>query len=195
VLPQRQPVLLAKQLSSLDVLSRGRLLVGIGVGYVEAELNALGASMADRAARTDEYLAAMRALWTGAPFEGRFVAFHDVVQRPEPVQRPHPPIVVAGHSRAAFRRAVTSGNEWYGFHLTVEEAAELIAGLREVEARTQRPLDLGELRITITPTPGPIDRDTVRRFADLGVHRLVVQPESTEGPAMERLIASVAHAD
>src|SRR5262249_757802 len=76
VLPQRQPVLLAKQLSTIDVLSNGRLMVGIGVGYLEPELQALGASLADRGARTDEYLAALRAIWDeSAPsFSGRFVS-------------------------------------------------------------------------------------------------------------------------
>src|SRR5262252_6060372 len=117
VLPQRQPVLLAKQLASVDLLSGGRLTVGIGVGYVEAELRALGASLADRGARTDEYLAAMRALWAEpAPaFAGRFASFEGVVQRPRPVQQPHPPIVIGGHSPAALRRAIVSGNGWYGW--------------------------------------------------------------------------------
>src|SRR5207249_633356 len=123
VLPQRQPVLLAKQVSSLDFLAKGRLTVGVGVGYVEVELRALGASLADRGARTDEYLAAMRTLWTEpAPsFDGRFVSFAGVFQRPWPVQRPHPPIVVGGHSEAAYRRALMVGNGWYGVFLDVEQ--------------------------------------------------------------------------
>jgi probable F420-dependent oxidoreductase len=122
VLPQRQPVLLAKQLTSIDALSRGRLIVGIGVGYLEPELRALGASLADRGARTDEYLAAMRALWDEpAPtFEGRFVSFSGLIERPLPVQRPHPPIVVGGHSKAAHRRAVEGANGWYGWDLGLE---------------------------------------------------------------------------
>src|SRR4051794_7519445 len=111
VLPQRQPVLLARQLSSIDVLSRGRLTVGVGVGYVEPELSALGVPLAERGARTDEYLAAMRALWAASPsFHGRWVTFEDVHQRPLPVQRPHPPIVVGGHSAAACRPAGTSAH-------------------------------------------------------------------------------------
>jgi probable F420-dependent oxidoreductase len=114
VLPQRQPVLLAKQLTSVDVLSGGRLIVGIGVGYLEPEFRALGVSLADRGARTDEYLAVMRTLWTDpAPaFEGRYVSFAGVHQQPPPRQRPHPPIVVGGHSPAALRRAVRVGNGW-----------------------------------------------------------------------------------
>ena len=192
VLPQRQPVLLAKQLSSIDILSKGRLTVGIGVGYVEPELHALGVSLADRGARTDEYLAAMRTLWTEpAPsFEGRFVSFDGVFQRPQPVQRPHPPIVVGGHSPAAQRRAVTSANGWYGVYLDVEQTAEALAGLRNVAAGCDRPASLGELEITITP-PGPIDFDAARRYADLGVRRLVIPPRATESSGIEELIQSV----
>lgn len=189
VLPQRQPVLLAKQLSSIDTLAKGRLSVGIGVGYVEPELQALGVSLADRGARTDEYLTAMRVLWTEETpsFTGRFVAFSGVYQRPYPVQRPHPPIVVGGYSAAAHRRALLAGNGWYGVYLNVEETAEQLARLRKVAAECDRPAGLGELEITVTP-PGPIDLDTARRYADLGVHRLVIQSDRSDGSNIEQLI-------
>jgi probable F420-dependent oxidoreductase len=189
VLPQRQPVLLAKQLASIDVLSKGRLTVGIGVGYVESELAALGATLADRAARTEEYLDAMRALWDEPvpSFHGRFVSFDGVVQRPRPVQRPHPPLVLGGHSPRAYRRAVRYGNGWYGWDLAPEAAAASIAALR---AAGERPPDLGELEITITP-PGTPDPDTVRRYADLGVDRLVIQPPTMDGTAIEDLITTM----
>lgn len=191
VLPQRQPVLLAKQLSSIDLLSRGRLTVGIGVGYVEPELRALGASLADRGARTDEYLAAMRALWDEpAPsFAGRFVAFDGVLQRPRPVQRPHPPIVIGGHSPAAYRRAVRHGDGWYGWELDLDQTARALAELRETAARVERPAGPGALEITITP-PGTPDLETARRYAELGVHRLALQPRTTGGSAIEELIAT-----
>jgi probable F420-dependent oxidoreductase len=189
VLPQRQPVLLAKQLSSIDILARGRLIAGFGVGYVEPELRALGVPLAERGARTDEYLAAMRALWTEpAPsFDGRFVSFAGVCQRPPPVQRPHPPIVIGGHSAAAYRRAVTTADGWYGVYLDVEQAARALTELREVAAGCQRPDRLGDLEITITP-PGAVDVPTARRYADLGVHRLVLQPSTEDGSDMEELI-------
>ncbi len=192
VLPQRQPVLLAKQLASLDVLSRGRLTIGIGVGYVEPELTALGASLADRAARTDEYLAAMRVLWDQPvpSFTGEFVSFTGVVQRPRPVQRPHPPLLIGGHSPNALRRAVQVGKGWYGWNLDVDGAAEMIAAVREAGTRHPRPAELGELEISITPRGTP-DLDTARRYADLGVHRLVIQPRTMNGSAMDELITSV----
>jgi probable F420-dependent oxidoreductase len=193
VLPQRQPVLLAKQLTSIDVLSRGRLLVGIGVGYLEPEFRALGVTLADRGARTDEYLAAMRALWDEPvpSFAGRSVSFVGVIERPRPVQRPHPPIVVGGHSPAAHRRAVQAANGWYGWELGLDETARALAALQEAADRHERPAALGALEITITP-PRMVDRDTARRYADLGVHRLAIQPATMTGAAMDELIETVA---
>jgi probable F420-dependent oxidoreductase len=185
ILPQRQPVLLAKQLTSIDVLSRGRLIVGFGVGYLEAELRALGASLAERGARTDESLAAMRALWDEEmpAFDGRFVSFSGVLQRPLPVQRPHPPIVIGGESPAAYRRAARAGSGWYGWEQTPEQAAHARVALREAGG--------GDLEITITP-PIALDAGLVRAYADAGVDRLVVQPHEATAAATEELIAATA---
>jgi probable F420-dependent oxidoreductase len=181
ILPQRQPVLLAKQLTSIDRLSGGRLTVGFGVGYLEAELGALGSTLAERGARTDESLAAIRVLWDEPTphFEGRFVSFSNVIQRPRPVQAPHPPIVIGGDSQAAVRRARDAGG-WYGW----EQTPEQIAVMRE---------RLGPgVEITLTPgPPGPIDPDAVRRYEEAGVARLVLQPPDTTGAAMDELIASI----
>jgi probable F420-dependent oxidoreductase len=189
VLPQRQPVLFAKQLACVDVLSKGRLTVGIGVGYVEDEMRALGASLADRGARTDEYLAAMRALWTSAEFTGEFVSFTGI-QRPTPIQQPYPPIVIGGHSPAAYRRAVQQGNGWYGWDLNVDQTATAVAELRLAADKYPRPAELGDLEITITPA-GPVDIDLARRYADLGVHRLAVLPSDSAPATMDELISSI----
>jgi len=192
VLPQRQPVLLAKQLSTLDVLSNGRIVVGVGVGYIEPELRALGASLADRGARAEEGLAAMRSLWD-APvpsFAGRFVSFAGVVQRPLPVQRPHPPIVVGGSSPAAYRRAVRTGDGWYGWDLDLDQTAEALGGLSAAASQVERPAELGELEITITPA-GTLDLGTVRRYADVGVDRLNVQSAPLDDAGMDELITTV----
>jgi probable F420-dependent oxidoreductase len=195
VLPQRHPVLLAKQLTSIDVLSKGRLIVGIGVGYVEQELEALGGSLADRGARADEYLAAMRALWDEPTpsFDGRYVSFSGVIQRPRPIQQPHPPIVCGGHSTAAYRRTVQVANGWYGWELNPEQTAAALTALREAGERYERPAGLGDLEITITP-PGTIDAGAVQRYADVGVHRLVLQPQTSAGSAIDELIESVGDA-
>jgi len=192
VLPQRQPVLLAKQLTTIDVLSKGRLIVGIGVGHVEPELQAMGAALNDRSARTDEYLAAMRALWAEPTpaFDGQFVSFANVIERPRPIQRPHPPLVIGGHSPAALRRAALAGNGWYGWEQDLQQTAEVLGKLRDLASQHERPAALGALEITITP-PGIPDLDTARRYAELGVHRLAIQPHTMEGSAIDDLMTTV----
>jgi probable F420-dependent oxidoreductase len=190
VLPQRHPVVLAKQLATLDYLSGGRLIVGVGIGYVEPELRALGIELSQRARRTDEYLDVLRTLWDDRilSFNGPTVRFADMALRPLPVQRPHPPIVVGAESPAAFPRVVRAANGWYGYELTLDQTAEALAALRETARRHERPAELGELEVTITPPPGPVDRDVVRRYSELGVHRLVLKPVAMEGSAMDELI-------
>ncbi|MBO0702336.1 MAG: LLM class F420-dependent oxidoreductase [Candidatus Dormibacteraeota bacterium] len=174
ILPQRNPLVLAKAVASLDVLSGGRLLLGIGAGYLEPEMTAIGVSIHERGARTDEYLAAMRSLWYDARphHEGRFARFEGVQAGPRPGRVP---IIVGGHSSGAFRRAVEQGDGWYGFGLDLAETDRHLAALREVGTRLERPAELGRLEITITPSATP-DRAEARRFAELGVDRLVVQP-------------------
>src|SRR5262249_4932135 len=117
LIAQRNPVVLAKEMASLDVLSGGRLILGIGAGYLEPEFRALGVPFVARGARTDEYIAAMRVLWTAdkPSFDGRFVKFAGIQSRPQPAQRGGPPIVVGGASDAAIERAVASAQGWYGF--------------------------------------------------------------------------------
>jgi len=112
ILPQRNPLVLAKQAASLDVLSNGRLLLGIGAGYLEPEMTAIGVPMADRGTRTDDYIRAMRALWTQpgpVEYHGPYADFAGVDAHPRPVQAGGPRIVVGGHTPAAYRRAVTGG--------------------------------------------------------------------------------------
>jgi probable F420-dependent oxidoreductase len=175
ILPQRNPVVLAKQLASLDVLSNGRLLFGLGAGYLRPEFEAVGAPFEERGVRTDEYLDAIRALWTlpKPRFAGRTVRFSGIDAQPRPVQKPHPPIVVGGQSPAAFRRAVARGNGWYGFLRDVDAARRDLAGLAEAARAVPRPAELGPLEISITPPPG-IDLDGAQRYRDLGVARLTL---------------------
>ena len=116
VVPHRQAVLAAKMLSTIDVLSGGRLTVGIGTGWLEVEFNAVVTTpFAERGAVTDEYLAAFRALWTEERprFDGKYVRFADIVFEPKPAQRPHPPIWVGGEAPPALRRAARYGQAWY----------------------------------------------------------------------------------
>lgn len=195
LLPQHQPLILAKELASLDVLSGGRLMVGIGVGWAEEEFEALGVPFHDRGARADEYLAAMRAIWSEeAPiYHGTYVSFEGVQAYPRPVQQPTPPIVVGGSAPAVLRRTVQQAQGWYGFALDLDETASLLAGLREAAGRSHRPAELGELEISVAPRI-PIDRDMARRFADLGVHRLIlIPPREMDAPALEQWVTSVGN--
>src|SRR5436190_5169445 len=128
VLPLRNPLLLAKELASVDVISGGRLIIGVGAGWLEPEFKALGVPMERRGEKIDDALRAMRALWTMERPEhhGSSASFSGVAAYPRPLQRPMPPIVIGGASPAALRRAVTMGNGWYGFSLTVEQTKQHI---------------------------------------------------------------------
>jgi probable F420-dependent oxidoreductase len=176
VLPQRQPVLLAKELASLDILCKGRLQVGVGVGYLEPELLALGAQMANRGARSDEYLEAMAAIWSGVEtgYRGRFISFVDVSARPLPRQSPRPPLVVGGRTAAAHRRAIRYGDEWYGFNMSPEEASLQVESIRRISHEIPRPISLGPLAIDVTPRDG-CSLNQVDTYERIGVHRLILR--------------------
>lgn len=174
LIAQRNPLVLAKEMASLDVLSKGRLILGIGAGYLKAEFDALGVDFATRGARTDEYIDALRALWNqdNPEFAGRYVRFSGIDARPRPVRAGGPPIVAGGHSAAAFKRAVTRCQGWYGFALDVDGTRQCVAGLQSASERHERPRELGDLEISVTPRLR-LDSDTVKQFEDLGVHRLI----------------------
>jgi probable F420-dependent oxidoreductase len=173
ILPQRNPLVLAKQIASLDVLCGGRLMLGVGVGYLEPEMRAVGVPMEGRGSRADEYLAAMRSLWEDpAPaYRGRYVEFEGVDAHPRPLQSPLP-VVVGGHTRQAHRRAARSADGWYGFMMGLRAMREQSELMRSAiaEAGRERPLE-----VSITPSR-PLDREVVGAYADLGVHRLIVAP-------------------
>jgi probable F420-dependent oxidoreductase len=194
ILPQRNPLVLAKELASLDVLSGGRLLFGVGVGYLEPEFRALGIPFEDKGARTMDYLRAMQAIWCEEKpaYEGRFVAFSGVDAQPRPVQKPHPPIVFGGHTAPAFRRAVEIAAGWYGFAQDVDATARCIDGLRKAQALQQRPSTLARLEVSITPPPGLPDAATVERYAALGVDRLILLPRATRRDELLRYVDDAA---
>lgn len=174
ILPQRNPVVLAKELASVDVVSKGRLIFGIGAGYLKPEFDAIGAPFDQKSARTVDFLDAMLALWTmeKPAYAGRFVRFGGIQAFPRPVQKPHPPIVMGGHAPEAFRRAVRHAHGWYGFALDPGATAQCLEGLRAAERAHGRPAHLGPLEISVTPAAA-IAPDTVAQYADLGVHRLI----------------------
>jgi probable F420-dependent oxidoreductase len=184
ILPQRNPVVLAKQVATLDVLSGGRVMLGVGAGYLETEFRALGANFAERGAVTDEHLDAMQALWYAEhpEYHGRFADFAGIDARPRPLQQPIP-LVVGGHSGPAYRRAVGRAHGWYGYGLTPGDAAASLAGLRAAADQVKRPAGLGELEISVTPR-GRMTPGRAAAFAEAGVHRLVFgAPQTPDGPA------------
>jgi len=193
ILPQRNPLVLAKELASVDVVSRGRLIAGFGAGYLEPEFAALGAPYNDRGARTNEYIEVIRALWTmeKPQFAGRFHTFSGIDAHPRPVQRPHPPIVIGGTSPQAFRRAVRQCNGWYGFAVNLEDTARCMQELAKAAGRYVRRPALGKVEVTVTPR-GKLDADTVHRFEDLGVDRLVATARATSVDDVLRLIDTIA---
>ena len=192
ILPQRQVLVLAKQLASLDVLSNGRLIFGLGVGWCEPEMRSVGTPFAERGRVADDYLAAMRAVWTQPKpsYKGPYVAFDGVQAMPRPVQAPVP-IVVGGRTPPAYRRAVTQGHGWYGFGMSVDDTQRVLAALRDTAKKHSRPAELGRLEISITPPGFDVpDHTTIDAYAAAGVDRLVLRPRpEMDAAALERFAA------
>jgi probable F420-dependent oxidoreductase len=191
LLPMRNPVIVAKQLATVDVLSQGRLIVGIGVGYVPGEYEAIGVDFHRRGRIADEWIDALRTLWHDDQPElrGEFTSFGGIQCRPRPVQPGGPAIVGSGFVTAAYRRAVERCQGWYGFFQDLDATKAAIAELTRLHDEVDRPAELGPLEITVSPVAGPIDTDTVRRYEDLGVDRLVLVQDFTDmagGPDASR---------
>jgi len=174
ILPQRHPLYIAKEVASLDVLSHGRVILGIGVGWLAEEFDALGIPFDERAGRTAEMVRAMRALWKdeAQPFEGKYYRWPKVESHPKPVQKPGVPIVVGGHTDLAARRAARYGD---GFFPGVAEDDKLkhLLGMMRDECKK-----LGRDPSTIEVSAGRAnpDADGVKRLEDLGVSRFMVPP-------------------
>ena len=185
IVPFRNPVVLAKTLASLDRISGGRLLLGIGVGWVREEAEALGVDFAGRGRRTDEYIEVMRTLWREpvASFHGEFVNFDGVVSEPRPAQQGGVPIIVGGHSEAAARRAGRLGNGFYPLGV----APDRLAALRRIMEETAREhgRDPAEIEITCVGQP---TAEAAELYADQGVDRLVFFPHKGDLDALRRLL-------
>src|SRR5262245_54828934 len=141
ILGHRNPVVMAKMLTTIDTLSNGRLICGVGVGWWEEEFEALGVPFRDRGRRADEMLRIFKELWTSdrPSFTGEFHRFADIGFAPKPVQKPHPPIWVGGDSAGAFRRVVTLGDGWHASGKTPAEMRERIGRLRDAADAAGRP--------------------------------------------------------
>ena len=174
LIAQRNPVVLAKEMGSLDVISSGRLLLGIGAGYLHQEFSALGVDFSSRGAKTDESIEIIRTLWnqTNPQYQGKFIQFKNIQAQPRPIQAGGPPIIIGGTSPAALRRTVTHGNGWYGFALDVETTKSVLENLEIAKSRYERDPNLGPLSISITPPSRP-SKTMMEDYAAIGVDRYI----------------------
>jgi len=194
LLPEHNPLLLAKQVASLDALSHGRLSLGVGVGWSREEFDALGIPFERRGARADEYLAAMRTVWRDdvASFAGEFVSFTGVRVNPRPVRDRRIPIIAGGNSDAALRRAARFADGWYGFNLEgAEHVRERLERLHHACGQAGR--DPAELDVAVALAgDGPHDHE---RLAALGVDELVLVGSPPADPgAVKPWLARLASA-
>ena len=176
ILPQHNPVICAKQVATLDYMSGGRVLLGIGVGWLKEEFEALGVPFAERGARTEEYMHALRALWTmeSPTFQGRFVSFKDAYMSPKPAQG-SVPLIIGGHSKAAAQRA---GRLADGFFPARGASEELIGIVHEAARAAGR--DPKEIEITASL---PDDLSELPAMAARGISRVLVPVTSAAGLA------------
>ena len=213
IVPYRNAVVTAKMVASLDALSDGRVVLGVGAGWLAAESAMLGVPFAERGAMTDEYLDAMRELWTKPEpsFARKYTQFGDVIFEPKPVQTPHPPIWVGGHSPAALRRTARVGAAWHPINRPPDE---LRAGVREIrrlcEAAGRGDVPALTLRNDVhilhagasAPASTHAGRvlagepaaliDQVAELADCGVEHLVIEFLAADGADLERQMTAFA---
>ena len=215
IIPYRHPILTAKMLSTLDLLSKGRLILGAGVGWMEEEFELLNAEpFAERGAVTNEYLQAFIELWTkdDPKFQGQYVNFSDITFLPKPVQKPYPPIWIGGQSKPAIRRAARLGDAWHpvgAIPATPLEPDELIQNLvllrnyaeengrdpSSINVSMKAPLyDAGnsvESRRRFSGSPGDVRQD-IQTYADLGVTHLIFDFRTSDPHQTEDRMAQFA---
>ena len=190
ILPQREPLNVAQQAVAVDHVAQGRLDLGIGVGWLREECEALGVPWARRGERTDEYVRLLRALWRDdvVDFDGEFVSVRGIQAWPKPVQQPGVPVWVGGDTDVAVRRAANVGDGWYGWLLGPDEVAERTAFLRVACEQTGRdPASVG-IKVGL-PWPGPLAE--LRPYAEavraLGAGELVVAPNAPGAELRDRI--------
>ncbi len=174
LVPEHNPVVLAKQVASLDFLSGGRFALGIGIGWSEEEFRAIGVPFERRAQRTCDYLEAMLKLWGDdqATYDGEFVHFNQARMNPKPVARARMPIYFGGESMPALRRVAKYGPGWFGSNLGPLETGEKLAKLRELMKANGRNFD--DLRVMMSPGVAHFSPNNLAKYREAGVHELVI---------------------
>ena len=173
IFPQTNPLLFAKQAASIDVLSNGRLTLGLGIGWLEEEYRAMGTPFARRGARFDDYLAAVKKVWSGdvVEHESEFLSWHGFKSYPTPMQKPHPPILIGGTTKKTLERVVSAADGWYAPSDSQQELEQGIAELKQMATDAQRPFDSIDVTINWRLGKHP---DALAAYEDLGITRAVV---------------------
>ncbi len=186
ILPLRNPVASAKLASTVDALSGGRLVFGLGAGWMAEEFAIAGELFDDRQARLEESVAVIRALWSdgAAAFHGRFYDFEDAHMQPKPVQKPHPPLLFGGETTSALRRAARLGDGWIGMHHTPETLSRTIERLARY--RDEAGTSAGRLEITLLGGAAPAAA-TIQALGQAGADRVIVYPFRRGNSAIDDL--------
>ncbi len=174
LLPLHNIYMLARAVTTIDRMSKGRFMLGVGVGWMKEEFDILGADFHNRGRITSEMILALKALWTEREphFHGKFISVGNTFFEPKPVAKPHPPIFVGGESEAALNRAATLGDGWYGHASEVDHFKKQIAFMRSARMEAGRAHD--PFQITVRIKPGAT-LDQARELEDLGVTRIVLE--------------------
>jgi len=174
VLPQRNPVYTAKAAANVDWLSKGRLVLGAGLGWLREEFEVVNAPFGKRGARSTAYLKVMKSLWCEDPsrYEDEFYKLPACRFFPKPVQKPHPPIIFAGNSKASFVRTAEHCQGWFGIGADPPKLAPQIRELEETLAELGRPRS--EIRVYASPFGYDYDEDMIRQYSDIGVDELIL---------------------
>lgn len=174
-IPYRDPLNTAKMVATLDVLSGGRVIIGAGLGWMKEEFDALNVPYDERAARTEEYLAICKSLWTEEfpSYDGRFFRFSGIKFEPKPVQRPHPPVWIGGYSDPAIRRALRIGNGWHPSRLSTEQFEERMRAFRSAASQTERDMSAFTVSLKVALDLCPT-AEVALRYRELGVEHLVI---------------------
>jgi probable F420-dependent oxidoreductase len=194
LVPERHPLLLAKEISTLDLFSSGRFLFGIGAGWLREETQIMGGDFDHRWTQTRESILAMKELWTkpAAEFHGKYYDFPLVKSFPKPLQKPHPPVLLGGSAKNILERIIAWGDGWLPNRVTPEKLREGRATLDRLAKDAGR----DPSKITISVHGQPADRDLLRRFHDAGANRVIVRPpvvktESEMGTELSRMADAV----
>ena len=193
LVPERNPLLLAKEVSTLDLFSGGRFLFGIGAGWLREETEIMGGDFDHRWTQTREAILAMKELWTKteAEFHGKYYDFPPVRSYPKPAQKPHPPVLLGGGAKNVLQRIVAWGDGWLPNRVTPDQLRESRATLDRLAKEAGR----DPSAISITVHGQPADRDLIRRLLDAGADRVLVRPTAVKTEAeMERELTTIARA-